>query len=341
MLSARSDPLLPLHRYRLAGQMVELRAGDLAMTKAEAHALLTAHGVTLRGPELALLTRRTEGWAAGLRLSAMSLAGSRNPEQFVTQLALDQGSVGEYLIEEVLNRQPERVRRLLIQSSFLDDVSGSLAAAVTGIDDSAELLAELARTNSFVLADRDRPDHYRYHQLFEEILRHLLRREYGDQLAELRSRAAAWYEARDETAAAMRFAVQAGDLAPRGVGAGPRWLRPGVRRATGPDRPRAGRPARPTGRPRRRTGLTPANKVSQAAVAVLTGQLDLARVRWPRPGPPARAPTSRPPHCWSRSLPRNARTRTDAARPRRSRAARGRAGRTRPGHPGSAGRRRS
>ena len=212
VLTARSDPLLPLHRYRLAGDMVEVRAGDLAMTRAEAQALLTAHGVSLRGPELAMLTRRTEGWAAGLRLSAMSMAGSDNPEQFVTQLTLDQGSVGEYLIEEVLNRQPDRVRRLLIQSSFLEGINGSLVAAVTGIEDSAELLADLARTNSFVLVDRQRPDHYRFHQLFAEILRHLLRSEYGAQLPDLRCRAGAWYLAHDDPAAAMRFVIEAGDL---------------------------------------------------------------------------------------------------------------------------------
>ncbi len=211
VLSTRSDPLLPLHRYRLAGQMLEIRLDDLAMTKAEAHALLAAHGVALRSAELTLLSARTEGWVAGLRLSAISLAGSRNPSRFVNQLVVDQTTVGEYLIEEVLNRQPAHVRRLLVQTSFLGTVSGPLAAAITGIANSADLLAELSRTNSFVLPHRGKPGSYRYHQLFQEVLRHLLRREYGDELAELRIRAAQWYEDHHDETSALRYAVEAGD----------------------------------------------------------------------------------------------------------------------------------
>jgi LuxR family maltose regulon positive regulatory protein len=102
VMAARSDLLLPLHRYRLADQMHELRAADLAMTRPEAEALLIAHEINLSPPDLDRLTARTEGWAAGLRLSAMSMAGSAHPERFVTQLAHDHGSVAEYLMEEVL-----------------------------------------------------------------------------------------------------------------------------------------------------------------------------------------------------------------------------------------------
>jgi LuxR family transcriptional regulator, maltose regulon positive regulatory protein len=213
VLSARADPLLPLHRYRLAGLMHEVRAEDMAMTKTEARALLIRHGINLSGPDLRALTLRTEGWAAGLQLSAMSMAGAAHPERFVTQLALDQGSVGEYLMEEVLARQPAPVRQLLIQTSFLDEVSGPLAAAVTGIDGSTELLYELSRTNSFVLPlDRD-AGWYRCHQLFAEMLRYLLRREYPNELRALRSRAASWHEKQGDTASAMRYAVQAEDYA--------------------------------------------------------------------------------------------------------------------------------
>jgi LuxR family transcriptional regulator, maltose regulon positive regulatory protein len=210
-LSSRSDPFLPLHRYRLAGQMYEIRAADLAMTRSEAHALLSAHGVRLASRDVGLLTQRTEGWAAGLRLSAMSMAQSRHPAQFVTQLALDQGSVGEYLMEEVLERQSQDVRRLLVQTSFLDDMTGSLAAAVTGIESAPTLLAELSRTNSFVVPVDHDGDRYRYHHLLGEILHHLLRRDYPRQLGELRSRASAWYQEHDNLAAAMRYAAKAAD----------------------------------------------------------------------------------------------------------------------------------
>jgi len=207
VLCARSDPLLPLHRYRLGAQMAELRAADLAMTRPEALSVLARHGVMLRREELDMLTQRTEGWAAGLQLSAMRMAGSKNPGRFVTQLVLDQGSPGEYLLEEVLARQPEDVRRLLIQTSFLNEVSGPLAVAITEISNSAELLAELARTNSFLVPVEHDGMWYRCHQLLLEVLRHLLRREYPGKELEFQHRAAAWYEQQHDPAAAIRFAV--------------------------------------------------------------------------------------------------------------------------------------
>jgi LuxR family maltose regulon positive regulatory protein len=211
VLGARSDPLLPLHRYRLAGQMTELRAADLAMTRREARALLGAHGVTLPGRALAVLARRTEGWTAGLRLSAMSMAGSPHPERFVTALGVGPGGVGEYLIEEVLARQPADVRQLLIQTSFLDEVTGPLAAAITDLDSAAELLAELARTNSFVDPVDESGTWYRYHHLLRDVLHYLLLREYPGKEQEFRHRAAVWYQQHHQPAIAMRFAVSADD----------------------------------------------------------------------------------------------------------------------------------
>lgn len=213
VLSARSDPLLPLHRYRLAGALHEVRADALAMTKPEIRALLRAHGVSLRKGALDMLADRTEGWVGGVRLSAMSMAGSAAPEAFVAKLTIDQGSIGEYLVEEVLSRQPEPVRRLLIETSFLDEISGSLAAAVSGSPDAPALLAELARTNSFVLPVGREPDRYRYHPLLAEILRYLLQREGPAIGAALRRRAAAWHAADGDTATAIRFAVDARDWA--------------------------------------------------------------------------------------------------------------------------------
>ncbi len=211
VLSARSDPLLPLHRYRLAGYMSELRAQDLAMSKPETRTLLSVHGVRLGATDLALLHQRTEGWVAGLRLSAMSMAGAKDPGHFVTQLAVDEGSVGEYLIHEVLNRQPGEVRRLLVQTSFLDQVSGELAAAVTAIPNSAMLLADLSRANSFVVPLDHSRDKYRYHQLLREVLRYLMERDYGAESAALHRRAAAWYETQGDWTSAIRFATRADD----------------------------------------------------------------------------------------------------------------------------------
>ncbi len=210
VLATRSDPLLPLHRYRLSGQLSELRGADLAMTRPETRALLSAHSVALRAADLDLLLERTEGWLAGLRLSAMNMTGSAHPGQFVTRLAIDQGSVGEYLMEEVLARQSSDARRMLIQTSFLDEVSAPLAVAVTGIEESPDLLATLSRTNSFIVPVDHDSTRYRYHRLLREVLRYLLKREYPGAEAALRRRAAAWYTGQDQPLEAMRLAASAG-----------------------------------------------------------------------------------------------------------------------------------
>jgi LuxR family maltose regulon positive regulatory protein len=212
VIAARSDPLLPLHRYRLAGQLAELRAADLAMTAAEAHDLLAAHNVSLPAREFDLLIRRTEGWTAGLRLSALRMEGTERPAEFVAELAIDEGSIGEYLIEEVINRQPEAVRRLLIETCFLPEVTGSQARAVTGIEDAAEILAELARTNSFVCPLDHEYRRFRYHPLLTEILGYLLRRRRPALLETLFSRAAAWFEQTGDLTEALRWYVRAGDI---------------------------------------------------------------------------------------------------------------------------------
>jgi len=211
ILAARSDPLLPLHRYRLAGQMHELRASDLAMTPAEVTGVLAIHGVTLPVRDFDLLVARTEGWAAGVRLSAMRMEGSEYPADFVSELALDPGSIGEYLVNEVLYRQPEPQRRLLIETSFLDEVTGPLADAVTGMTGCGDMLAELARENSFVIPLDAAHERYRYHQLFAEILRYLLQRHMRPAVRGLQERATAWFEASGDLGNAVYWAVRAGN----------------------------------------------------------------------------------------------------------------------------------
>jgi LuxR family maltose regulon positive regulatory protein len=211
ILAARSDPLLPLHRYRLAGQMHELRAADLAMTPAEIGEVLAAHGVTLGARDSDILAARTEGWAAGVRLSAMRMEGAEYPADFVSELALDPGSIGEYLVDEVLRQQPEAQRRLLIETSFLDEVTGPLADAVTGMTGCGEMLADLARDNSFVIPLDAAQTRYRYHQLFGEILRYLLQRRMRRAVSRLHERAAAWFEGSGDLGNAVYWAVRAGD----------------------------------------------------------------------------------------------------------------------------------
>ena len=211
ILAARSDPLLPLHRYRLAGQMAELRAADLAMTPDEIRQVLHAHRVSLPDRDVDVLAARTEGWAAGVRLSAMRMEGTERPADFVSQLALDAGSIGEYLVNEVLQRLPAEHRRLLMETSFLDEVSGPLADAVTGMTGSDDVLAALARDNSFVIPLDPLATRFRYHQLFREILRYLLRRRGEQDVSRLQERAAAWFEGNGDSGRAVYWAVQAND----------------------------------------------------------------------------------------------------------------------------------
>lgn len=211
VLAARSDPLLPLHRYRLAGRMCELRAADLAMSREESRQLLAAHGVTLPADAFDLLAARTEGWAAGIRLSALRMAGAERPEDFVAELSLDQGSIGEYLIDEVLNLQPAKVRHLLLQTGFLDQITGPLADAVTGLDGSTEILSELARSNSFVTPLDPAQTRFRYHQLLGEILQHLMQQQAPRIVPTLYKRAAGWYEAQGDLRTALKWVARAGD----------------------------------------------------------------------------------------------------------------------------------
>jgi LuxR family maltose regulon positive regulatory protein len=211
VMAARSDPQLPLHRYRLAGHLNEIRAAEMAMTTEEAEELLAAHRVALPAREFELLLRRTEGWTAGLRLSALRMEATEHPAAFVAELAIDHGSVGEYLIDEVIEQQPETVRRLLIETSFLPETTGALARAVTGIDDAEEILTELARTNSFVVPLDAQYSRFRYHQLFAEVLRYLLRRRAPEALRALYSRAAGWFADHGDLPQALRWSLEAED----------------------------------------------------------------------------------------------------------------------------------
>ena len=137
---SRMDPLLPLHRYRLAGQLAEIRASDLAFNVAEAGLLMAQHGSTLSAAALECLTRRTEGWAAGIRLAAMSMGSHPDPDQFVKELITDDSALTGYLVEEVLNTQPPEVRDVLLDTSILEQVSAELAGELAGDEHAAGIL---------------------------------------------------------------------------------------------------------------------------------------------------------------------------------------------------------
>src|SRR3984957_3335601 len=152
VLATRHDLRLGLHRLRLEGELSEIRTADLQFTQAEARDLLTAAGVALPEPALAMLHERAEGWAAGLRLAALSLAGHEDPERFAAEFSGSERTVADYLLAEVLERQPDEVRRLLLRTSVLERVSGPLADALTGGSGGERMLAELEQANAFVVS---------------------------------------------------------------------------------------------------------------------------------------------------------------------------------------------
>jgi LuxR family transcriptional regulator, maltose regulon positive regulatory protein len=209
LVASRMDPLLPLHRYRLTGELTEIRAEDLAFTEAEAALLMAQHGVTLPPESLAVLTRRDEGWAAGLRLAAVSMAGHDNPEQYVKELAAEDSAIAGYLLNEVLNTQPAEVRDVLLKTSILDRVSVDLAGELAGSSRAAEAIPALARANAFV--EPIGHGWYRYHSLFADVLRLKLRHESPDKVGQLRRRAARWLWRNGPLAEAIRQASAAGD----------------------------------------------------------------------------------------------------------------------------------
>lgn len=209
VLAARHDPALPLHRYRLAGQLYELRTPDLAMTLAELHQVLAAHRVTLPTSALRTLAAQTEGWAAGVRLAAMQLEHAPASAALGDQPSFDCGSIGEYFAAEVLRHLPETHRRLLMETSFLDEVTAPLARAITGLDDAGALLADLARGNWFVIALDPSGTRFRYHRLFAAVLRGLLSRDGKHLLPELADRAAAWFERAGDMEQALYWAARA------------------------------------------------------------------------------------------------------------------------------------
>jgi LuxR family maltose regulon positive regulatory protein len=208
-VASRADLLLPLHRYRVAGQLAEIRAGDLAFTAAEAALLLAQHGCTLTADSLETLIRRTEGWAAGLRLAALSMGPHPDPGQFVKELAADDSALTGYLVAEVLNAQPPEVREVLLCTSILDQVSADGAAEVAGDDQGGAILAGLARANVFIWPIGS--GWYRYHTLFAEVLRVKLRCEHPDRVAVLHRRAARWHARNGRLTDGVRHAARADD----------------------------------------------------------------------------------------------------------------------------------
>lgn len=213
VLCARADPLLPLHQYRLAGAMSEIRGDELAFTPEETHDLLAALRVPVSPDVAARLCARTQGWAVGLRLAAAPLKQGTSPEQLVSSLAHDDGSVAQYLFAEVLAGQPASVRRVLLRTSVTPDLSPELVDRLTGRPNSTRVLAALARANAFVEESTLTPGVFRIHPLFREMLQGQLAYEHPGEAAELHRVCARWYAERVRPGEAVEHAVAAADWA--------------------------------------------------------------------------------------------------------------------------------
>src|SRR5690348_3683606 len=211
VLATRQGVRLGLHRLRLEGELTEIRGGDLRFSLAEAGELFAAAGVELPDPALGMLYGRTEGWAAGLRLAALSLAGREDPGRFAAEFSGSERTVAEYLVAEVLERQSERVRRLLLRTSVLDRVNGGLAGLLAGGSGGERVLQELEEANAFVVSLDGSRSWFRYHRLFADLLRLELRRAAPGEVAGLHAAAAGWLAARGFAVEAIRHAQAAGD----------------------------------------------------------------------------------------------------------------------------------
>jgi LuxR family maltose regulon positive regulatory protein len=192
VLATRHDVRLGLHRLRLQGELTEIRADELRFTLGEARTLFQGAGVELPEPALALLYERTEGWAAGLRLAVLSLAGHADTERFADEFSGSERTVAEYLLAEVLERQSEQVRRLLLRTSALERVNGELADLLTGQSGGERVLQELEEANAFVVSLDAGRFWFRYHQMFADLLQLELRRTAPGEVIGLHQVAAHW-----------------------------------------------------------------------------------------------------------------------------------------------------
>jgi len=214
VLATRSDPLLPLARLRASGDLAEMRTDDLRFGAIEADQLLNdVLGLDLAQADIQLLHRRTEGWAAGLYLAALSLAGRADTAALIKNFAGDNRHIVDYLMAEVLDGQPPHLRSFLLHTSVLGRLSGALCDAMLQTSGSASVLEKIERENLFV-APLDASRHwYRYHQLFGELLRTQLRHSEPDLVADLHRRAATWFETEGLIDEAVRHLVAGGDIA--------------------------------------------------------------------------------------------------------------------------------
>ncbi|MCL4562057.1 MAG: LuxR C-terminal-related transcriptional regulator [Chloroflexi bacterium] len=213
IITTREDPALPLARLRARGHLTELRAADLRFTPTEAAEFLNqVMGLNLSTEDITALENRTEGWIAGLQLAALSMQNRQDTSSFIKSFTGSHRFVLDYLVEEVLQRQPGRVRSFLLQTCILERLCGPLCNAITDYEDSKAMLETLERGNLFVIPLDDQRQWYRYHHLFAEVLQTYLGEEEPNSVSMLHQRASLWFEQNDLPAEAIRHALAAKDF---------------------------------------------------------------------------------------------------------------------------------
>ncbi len=213
VIASREDPSLPLARLRVQGQLSELRAADLRFTLAEvADFLNELMGLTLTADGIAALEAHTEGWIAGLQLVALSMQGREDSACFIQAFTGSHRYVLDYLVEEVLQQQPEPIRNFLLQTSILDRFCAPLCNVVTKREDGKAMLDTLERSNLFLIPLDDKRQWYRYHRLFADVLQTYLLEAQPDRVTALHSRASTWYEWNGSRSDAIRHALAAQDF---------------------------------------------------------------------------------------------------------------------------------
>ncbi len=213
VIASRADPTLPLSKWRVRGELVEIRSADLRFTPAEAAEYLNEiMGLALTTADVTALEARTEGWIAALQLAALSLQGRSNITAFIASFAGDDRYIVDYLVEEVLTRQPQDVRDFLLRTSILARLNGGLCDAVLGRNDGQAVLVALERANLFLVSLDDRRLWYRYHRLFADVLLVHLKAEHAEEIPQLHQRASAWFEDHAEPAEAIRHALSGNDF---------------------------------------------------------------------------------------------------------------------------------
>src|SRR5689334_9844463 len=211
VLSSRRDPAIRLHKLRLADEIAEIRAADLRFTERETRELLAASQIRLSDRGIAALYRRTEGWAAGLRLAVISLNRHPEPERFIAEFSGTDHAIGEYLMAEMLEGQPREVQSMLLRTSIVERLNGELADLLGTRSGSEQMLLELEDANAFVVSLDAERTWFRYHQLLADFLRLELRRTLAEEVPELHRRAAHWFADHGDAVEAVRHTIAAGD----------------------------------------------------------------------------------------------------------------------------------